>query len=882
MVLKPEIPPGTLHAAGIYADMSVDGPEIGTLVVVVDRAKNLPNRKTMGKQNPYCAARLGKEAKKTGTDIRGGQTPKWDQELRFTVHESPDYYRLKVSVFNDDKKTDLIGETWIDLKNVVMPGGGQNDQWYNLQFKGKYAGEIRMEMTYYDTRPKDEAVIERRREAERKEAKAEARHAGSRHAKHTKRRPLPADPTSTSSSRPSHSEHKLKGPRSNDPRPTNPPPQPQKVPEQIPKAQVPRPHSSHKYETPDDLHRQWAIPNAHSTANGPIPMPDPRDSYQQPPLDSYIPSRPVPMHMPAEFTYPPSHDYLQGRRPIDRHAPEPHDPYYSRDYNVSHSRDAYDATPRHSIEQPDKMAPGLRHGMENSYTQTNGSAHDPRNMSDRYPAHPPSFRENESQYNPSSRGDFPRREYVQPHFHDEPDEEGPPPPPPVHRHGVSRPAPVQERPATKDAGPIPMPEPLNISPGRNAPNIQSGSDAPQTYLAYSPNHANSSFPSAENVPPYSTSPAPSYHSSNERPSSRGRPSTANGEPVPAPLVAGYNPSVVDESEEMTAEYQQYNSVPAQTVPHHQTMRASPVGVSAERPSSSRSVQDPRHVIPRKSVSPQPQPQHNPDSLPGVPFSPDSYDILNPNAANAVAVQQPAANYSSPAEAMEAARQHEVDKMRALGPIVGNDGRVIDPSDHLPSDTWAPEPERKSRKPEVVLRFKHANTAGPRPPPKEQQPVTPRSRHIPNYPATPQHSVPGHGSPSPASHSERRGLQKRPQSYVQPNSAHSPSPRGNPPLRERDNFDVHTPPHQPPPYSSREPSPSPASRYSASTSTTLNTSPYYAPPIGPPVPAKVPIHPAPDSGSIDPLSEEMRRIDIGSTSSKGTVGRKGRHSYAGVH
>jgi len=65
------------HAAGIFADMSVDGPSIGTLVAIIDRAKNLPNRKTMGKQNPYCAARLGKEAKKTETDLRGGQTPRW-------------------------------------------------------------------------------------------------------------------------------------------------------------------------------------------------------------------------------------------------------------------------------------------------------------------------------------------------------------------------------------------------------------------------------------------------------------------------------------------------------------------------------------------------------------------------------------------------------------------------------------------------------------------------------------------------------------------------------------------------------------------------------------------------------------------------------------
>jgi hypothetical protein len=61
------------HTAGIFSDMTVDGP----LVVIVDRAKNLPNRKSIGKQDPYCAARLGKEAKKTETDRRGGQTPRW-------------------------------------------------------------------------------------------------------------------------------------------------------------------------------------------------------------------------------------------------------------------------------------------------------------------------------------------------------------------------------------------------------------------------------------------------------------------------------------------------------------------------------------------------------------------------------------------------------------------------------------------------------------------------------------------------------------------------------------------------------------------------------------------------------------------------------------
>ncbi|KAF8471159.1 hypothetical protein BDZ91DRAFT_514943 [Kalaharituber pfeilii] len=71
------VPGGGAHPAGIYSDMSIDGPVIGTLVVILDRGKNLPNRKTLGKQDPYCVARLGKEAQRTEPDKRGGQTPKW-------------------------------------------------------------------------------------------------------------------------------------------------------------------------------------------------------------------------------------------------------------------------------------------------------------------------------------------------------------------------------------------------------------------------------------------------------------------------------------------------------------------------------------------------------------------------------------------------------------------------------------------------------------------------------------------------------------------------------------------------------------------------------------------------------------------------------------
>ncbi|KAH7149472.1 hypothetical protein B0J13DRAFT_674613 [Dactylonectria estremocensis] len=184
-------PLNAAHTAGIFADLSIDGPVVGTLVAIVDRAKNLPNRKTIGKQDPYCAARLGKEAKKTTTDVRGGQTPKWDQELRFTVHDSPDYYQLKISIFTDDKKTDLIGETWIDLRSIIIPGGGQKDDWWGLMCRGKFAGEIRIEITYYDSRPKPEkpAAVK-----PKQSASAESEYGSVKQRTLVKRRPLPIDP----------------------------------------------------------------------------------------------------------------------------------------------------------------------------------------------------------------------------------------------------------------------------------------------------------------------------------------------------------------------------------------------------------------------------------------------------------------------------------------------------------------------------------------------------------------------------------------------------------------------------------------------------------------------------------------------------------------
>lgn len=892
------------HTAGIYADMTVDGPPIGTLVAIIDRAKNLPNRKTMGKQNPYCAARLAKEAKKTNTDLRGGQTPKWDQELRFTVHESPDYYQLKLSVFNDDKRTDLIGETWVDLKAVIIPGGGQNDLWHTLQCKGKYAGEIRMELTYYDTRPKDEAVVERRKE-EKKVEKSQSSPAtglsGPRQAK-PKRRPLPADPTGATPARPPSSETApppapapvnapapFPTPRREPVAPNPPRPQAPPQVQSSPAAPMPR-----TYDTPDDFHQQWA---SHPAPQGPTTSrqfhpSDHRNTVQTTPLE-HSNRHPVPLPMPSEHEYHQANEYgYEQQPPVDNdpYRDMPMEKYQSPGQSGQHSQHPYEAPPRHA---PQHALPDPRYGGHSSHRPiSRGSPYAaPEHgytSSEPIPMHPPpdSGHGYHSRYSSSptknevygeaplhgSAGhrDNPRaHHYIQPQVTDEEDE-GPPPPPPVHRNGLGQPHPTELQ--VSNSHPIPMPEPLNVAQSRTPPGPREG---PPEYIAYSPNYSAAMVPAPNGETKYSTSPAPSYHSyhGQDRGHAQDRPGTSGSGPVPSSLLVGYDTRAPVEPEPAhpSAQDPRYSHAIVQSIGPAQPRYSSPADMPDRN--SPRTI-DPRQVPTRKSVSPHPQvparksvsprlpPQTQPDSFSA--FSPDSFDELNPNASMASAVQQPANPYDTPEAAMEAVRHPEHE-----GPIIGNDGRVIDPSDHLPTTTWAPEPERKSKKPEVVVRFKHSSAAGPRPPPSERDQARPRSSVVPARTYRNSQSTPLAGQMAPSHSSERNRLQKqngRPQSYAQPSSV------GMDHSHNTGNRNVHTPPHYSGHNNGRQPSPSPASRYSpAAVLHDYDT--------GPPIPAKVPIHPGTDSRHHpDALSQEIARIDIGASSGRG--GRKIRSSFAG--
>ncbi|RYN71307.1 hypothetical protein AA0117_g9694 [Alternaria alternata] len=801
---------GGAHAAGIFSDMTVDGPVIGTLVVIMDRARNLPNKRTMGKQDPYCAARLGKEAKKTKTDKRGGQTPKWDQELRFTVHDSPDYNRLKVSVFNDDKKTELIGEAFANLNSVITPGGGQSDEWLGLNCKGKYAGEIRMEITYYDTREKNEKpALQKRRESAKPEGKAAV--GGAREMAPVKRRPLPSDPTGATPS-PVHTPEQrgLRGVRAGprelgSPRhqrtPTEPSPAHRTQSDAPSRRPVPESSSLNPASTSSQITPQRPAPHAsYSTP------PNPRSSAQRMPMareESFDMSyaAPKPYEVKPIDPLPQRIRHSEQRRMSQEDGQSPRTQALQHPEPV-HSHSAPTVPTQHTYESPAQQQKLQEQQKQIEYLQQQllqHQQHEPQRIEPApqpaRPVQPPQsyaqdqyqdptyqvapLRSSRSREHPQEQASPVDQYYGQrfieaPPLHDESpthrrrsamqpmveDEDDMPPPPPMHKRNASTlPHPNQESPDRyRNDGPAPLSF-ASRSRGDSLPysyDMQPQQYEPDNYAPRQPSERRYTHP---RMPTQSSS----------RPVSRDamvpsplRQETLRQEPpaLPTSLIAGLNP-VRQEIEappyeappsyetppqlrhySEPAEYRaitQFEApVQSQELVHHSAYqsndyyphdppeqprqmsppvydptpivkpRATSPGVNpryspnpamdryspnpdmdrySPNPVTDRSSRMPARSMPtRKSVSPRPPPAREDTSerrLSGVAFNPDSFDVYNPRMSKSPIPSDD--ELERPGSRME---------YNDKGQIVTFSGRVVDASDHLPVDNWAPEPVPK--------------------------------------------------------------------------------------------------------------------------------------------------------------------------------------------
>lgn len=283
--------------------------------------------------------------------------------------------------------------------------------------------------------------------------------------------------------------------------------------------------------------------------------------------------------------------------------------------------------------------------------------------------------------------------------------------------------------------------------------------------------------------------------------------------------------------------------------------------------------NPAHRVPRKSVSPAPPLDRAPSG--GIPFGPDSYNDFNPASSPAVTPNR---------DWTEAKNERPGE----IEPIIGNDGRVIDPSDHLPSDTWAPEPERKNRQPEHVIHIRtKATTQHTRP---NSSPAVPKPLSVP--------SSPYGSSPAPVDaispSSARRRLQKAPPAVrplpTQPYPHANSSPASIPQTKQFENNGQYRPPSsQGPSHRNSIPSsphsgpPRPSlSEYQIPSSNTnsYNRNSYYQPTTPTKVQMPRPQNYAPPSVYDDPLAAELSMIDIGPSRSGGRTALRSNRGYGG--
>lgn len=879
------------------------------------------------------------------------------------MHDSPDYYQLKVSVFNDDKKTELIGEAWIDLRDTIVPGGGQTDIWHQLTCKGKYAGEIRIEITFYDTRPKPEKPVAKTKPHVSSDVdSSRTRPAG------PKRRPLPSDPLTGKA----------------------PPVQP--VPEpvvQTPPRPQPNPPLQH-------------IPNQSPLQQVEYSTPPPGPTRYQP-QDHYSPVPPAasgygsPAQQIDQVYRTPERKDVQSGHAGDRHAsPSMHSPSYDRqlqrppqNYDTRYQVDERGVSPEDDQPPP----PPVHRSRHNS-----GAAHEQmmvRSGYDSLPTKgtPPTIRhevlrnEAHRHSHPMPAGTYPGRPTYKP-LNSAPAVPNGLPHSPVEVHQNSPPRhhsydaayDAQHRsmqPTVEDAPDSPdhysstvprrrisgtpehesryeqhydqasSPAPLNLTGRGTVPSNSYNRSSTQR-----DHHGHNSIdqpaaPNASSTDYYphelpSTEPAPDFYNDHGQPllSHGGGADDMSGSyglpPVPSSLVPGVDPSLamevsrrINEDRRSERRYTQ----PVMEGPPVNTQRAmvaappdygtgSPLAYGSSQHSRGRSSvnhsappeyhsqastpghsphpnrspsPNPQHTIKRKSISPAPPRSADEGRrLSGIPFGPDSYNALNPSVAST--------SNDTPASGPD---------YNDNGMIISHDGREVDPSDHLPMNTWAPEPEPKkpSAAPSPSSR---PSPAGPQSlPTSGRRPLRIAGRAQPTMASEPGYSSPDVSfdatTPTKPASTGRNRLQKKAHrasampvmSGAGAAPGHQPSSPLAPLPMHQDNF---TPPRSLPRAQTFDyPNENHAPAYASSPldshgrhSRGGSAGGYRASMSGPPIPEKLPLSssqavmsgalPAPrqydgfggmgQGGSSGELSlmEEMQRIDIG-------TGRARRHGQS---
>lgn len=590
------------------------------------------------------------------------------------------------------------------LTDVIVSGGGKADLWQGLNCKGKYAGELRIELTYYDSRPKPENA----RESVGGEADlGHSTGTGSR----VKRRPLPHNPNGPAPAMDLVPEPALPGRAKHGPRDYRTPPRANSMPPEI----TGYPQQQPLYSGHGPMHPYGSSPPA---AEAPL------HPYSNAEYDEYESSQ--------QYGEPAQPEFLPQLPPSNRQGGVPQARYGNRQ-----------AQPLPMVGRPQSHI-GLMHSNSVPNVPTayrEASYDDSYLLQTDYPEPIPDVDFQHRQLR-QRRSDVPpgwQEEYGDPYAQGQPymeEENAPPPPPPMHSNSApvvprARPSPALRYGTTppsarhqsvpnvsplqsieRDYGqrtPMHGPSPqardgYSASPEHSPYNTPPGMQPGQIPLPTSRSSAGRAMQSRHSIAdPYITTPSRPHPLSQEVPRARS--------PLPYTELPGSSSA---DPQSYQHDYRERDA-PPMIKPRAISPRPAQRGQQDWRPKNSYSLQfpvrsfessdhsplstsQPSSRMPqgtppadplRKSVSPRPSP---PDSgRSSIPFSPDSFDIHNPSARTSAV-----GNQSSPHKPYHVRPESEsATGEGSRGPIVGWHGQEIDPSDHLPVDSWAPEPAKKT-------------------------------------------------------------------------------------------------------------------------------------------------------------------------------------------
>ncbi|KAF9468164.1 C2 domain-containing protein, partial [Collybia nuda] len=128
--------------------------ELGTLVVVVLKARNLNDKHSFYKQDVFAQVSLNGNTKRTKVDVKGGQHPIWDEEIRFPVMKdtAAKFRKLEVACFaKEHRSDDILGRGIVDLTDTLRTG--EFDEWISLNIDGVVRGDLYLEITYFANAP---------------------------------------------------------------------------------------------------------------------------------------------------------------------------------------------------------------------------------------------------------------------------------------------------------------------------------------------------------------------------------------------------------------------------------------------------------------------------------------------------------------------------------------------------------------------------------------------------------------------------------------------------------------------------------------------------------------------------------------------------------